>query len=308
MSSVTLLGPQFRAPNLHLALEQQGLAGPFVSISAGWQEREGELDELRAHVNAEVHDLRIYERTERLFADDVELRRAHRQRQAQLQEMQELYQTQLAHAKDCAHELFAREEDSPALRRARRAAIATLRRLDRSHLLAIRAVHQRFANTVDLAARASVAAAVAQVARYVAQANAVFIAGGHVAVLVNRLRLLGGAALFGAKPVVAWSAGAMALADAVVLFHDSPPQGRANAEVFDAGFGLVQDAIVLPHAAQRLHLSDAARVRIMARRFAPSRCIALDEAAILRFADARLQRAQAARRLARDGRVVALES
>src|SRR5690606_41913723 len=60
----------------------------------------------------------------------------------------------------------------------------------------------------------------------------VVITGGNVAILINRLRLFGLGNMLKAKNVVAWSAGAMALCDRIVLFHDNPPQGRRNPEVF----------------------------------------------------------------------------
>ncbi len=301
MSTLTLLGPQYRAPNLRAVLAAQGLQGPFVSISAGWQEREGELDELRSHLDAEVHDLRIYERSERVFEQDSALRSEHRQRQAELQEMQELYQLQLAHAKDAARETFVHDGTPALVRRAQRQSIAALRRLDRAHLSAIRAAHMTFNARTDHANRPAIATAVAQISRYVDQASAVLVAGGHVAVLLNRLRLLGGAALFADKPVIAWSAGAMAMCDTVALFHDSPPQGRANVEVFDQGLGLAGGAIVLPHAASRLNLADAVRVRILARRFAPTRCLTLEDGTILEFKDRKLVHGIMAHRLMRDG-------
>ena len=308
MPTLTLLGPQFRVPNLRAVLASLGLQGPFVSISAGWQEREGELDELRAHVESEVHDLRVYERSERVFEQDPELRGEHRRRQAELREMQELYQLQLTHAKDSARELFARDGSPAPLRRAQRQAIAALRRLDHAHLSAIRRVHRQFAGRTALADRPAVAAATAQIGRYLQQANAVLIAGGHVAVLLNRLRLLGIEKLLSGKPVVAWSAGAMALTDAVVLFHDSPPQGRANVEVFDQGLGLVSSVVVLPHAGARLNLADRARVRILARRFAPARCLTLDEGAVLQFVNGHFLSGAGSRRLRRDGSLLDLGS
>jgi peptidase E len=162
-------------------------------------------------------------------------------------------------------------------------------------------VHRQFADKTALPDRPAVAAAAAQIGRYVQQANAIFIAGGHVAVLLNRLRLLGIEKFLIDKPVLAWSAGAMALTDTVVLFHDSPPQGRANAEVFDQGLGLVRRMVVLPHAAARLHLDDPARVRLLARRFAPSRCVTLDDSAVLQFDRGHFLGGTGSKRLRRDG-------
>lgn len=302
MSTVTLLGPQFRDPNLQEVLRILGLSGPFVSISAGWQEREGEIDELRSHVGAEVQDLLLYGVTEEVFAADRELRVAHRQRQAQLQEMQELYALQLNHAKNAARDLFAMERnDMETLRAARRQSIAALRRLDRAHLAGIRRVHDEFERDMEPASRVAVRHATGSLRRRIAAAGAIFIAGGHVAALTNRLRMLGGAALLEGKPVVAWSAGAMALADSVVLFHDQPPQGGATAEVFDTGFGLVKGVIPLPHAQSRLHLHDTARVAMMARRFAPAACLTLDPGACLHFVGGQLRYHAASFQLSRQG-------
>lgn len=304
MTSVTLLGPQFRSPNLRDVLQTIRLAGPFVSISAGWQEREGELDELRTHVDSEVHDLRIYERSERVFEEDPELRGAHRQRQALLQEQQDLYRLRLQHYKDALRELFEQTDATAALlRRARRQALAALRRLDAQHLMAIATAHQQFEQQYRPADRPAVRAAAERVMRYVDQANAVFIAGGHVAVLLNRLRLLGGATLLRNKPVVAWSAGAMITGDAIALFHDNPPQGQAHVELLENGLALLPRVLALPHAASRLRLDDSARVAVLARRFAPRSCVTLNDGDWLHFENGHLMHGAGSQRLLRCGRL-----
>jgi len=301
MSSLTLLGPQFREPNLAAALAALGLQGPFACITAGWQEREGELDELRQHVRADVVDLAVYQRAEDVYSSDRTLRLAHRDRQALLQEQQDLYALRLRHAKDAARELFDRPGDTPALRRARRQAIAALRRLDRAHLVAIRNEHARFEREFAPATRPAVAHARAQLRAALAPATAILLAGGHVAVLLNRLRLLGAEEWLGGRPLFAWSAGAMALAPAVVLFHDHPPQGGANAEVLDVGLGLLPRVLPLPHASTRLRLHDAARVSLFARRFAPQACLTLDHGTFAHFVHGRLQRHAQCFELARSG-------
>jgi hypothetical protein len=76
--------------------------------------------------------------------------------------------------------------------------------------------------------------------------------------------------------VIAWSAGAMALADRIVLFHDRSPQGPGHAEVYGSGLSLVRDVVLLPHARARLLLDDMARMAVFARRFAPARCVPLE--------------------------------
>lgn len=133
------------------------------------------------------------------------------------------------------------------------------------------------------------------------RAGAVLVAGGHVAVLINRLRLMGGAALFGGKPVIAWSAGAMALSETVILFNDDPPQGASNVEVFDAGLAMIRGVAPFPYASSRLRLHDATRVALLARRFSPAACLTLDQGTVLHFVDGGLVRQAGTMRLTRQG-------
>jgi hypothetical protein len=110
-------------------------------------------------------------------------------------------------------------------------------------------------------------------------AEAIAIAGGHVAVLLNRLRLFGLPGLQGGRHLLAWAAGAMVAGERIVLFHDSPPQGPGNAEVLEAGLGFYEGLLPLPDARHRLRLADRDRVALFARRFHPARCVALDQGA-----------------------------
>jgi hypothetical protein len=108
------------------------------------------------------------------------------------------------------------------------------------------------------------------------QAQAVVVAGGHVGELLRVLHL------FHVGPhlprvVIAWSAGAMALSERVVLFHDFVPHGVAQTEVFGEGLGVVRGVVPLPHLRRRLRVDDTVRMSVLARRFAPARCVALDD-------------------------------
>ena len=84
-----------------------------------------------------------------------------------------------------------------------------------------------------------------------------------------------------AMPVIAWSAGAMALTERVVLFHDLGPEGASETEVHDAGLGRIKGFIALPHARRRLLLDDKARCSVFARRFMERHCVLLDNGVIL---------------------------
>ena len=87
------------------------------------------------------------------------------------------------------------------------------------------------------------------------------MAGGHVGILIRCLRLFA----VGPPPelpVVAWSAGAMALTERVVLYNDRGPQGVQGAEVWDRGAGRVRDVVAMPHARRRLRLDDPVHAKV----------------------------------------------
>ena len=304
MQDVLLLGPQFRAPNLREALAHAGLHGPMVAITAGWQEREGELGALEAHLGEHVRDLRLYERTEALFAHEPGLHDAYRSRQNELRRLQDLYRVRLDHAKAAARELLQSNDESTLADKARRSAIAALRRLDAEHLRDIGALHRRFDGEWSAERQPVLASQSAELEQLIGSAGVICIAGGHVAVLLNRLKLFGLEGALRGKPVIAWSAGAMALAERVVLFHDHPPQGAGNAEVFEAGLALVRGAAILPHAATRLATSDRGRVALLARRLAPATCYTLDEGNWLLWRRGELVHAVGSQQLTRTGRLV----
>lgn len=307
MADRLILGPQAAQPNLREALQTAGIAGPLVAITAGWQEREGELDALETHLGQRVKDLRLYERAEGVFARDPALHTAYRQRQADLRNLQDAYRLRLDHAKAAAREMFARADDSELGRWARRDAVGALRRLDAGHLHMIERVHQRFTSAWRDSLRTLLERQQAELQHLIASAAAVCIAGGHVAVLLNRLRLFGLGHALRDKTIVAWSAGAMCLTDRVILFHDRPPQGAGNAEVFEAGLGLIPRTVLLPHAATRLALEDTTRVALAARRFSPSICHTLDAGSILHWRGGRLHSASQVMQLRRSGTVTLRE-
>ena len=143
-------------PNLAFALRRLAIRGPLVSISAGWQEREGELDELHAHVGMPVTDLGLYARAEAVLAADAELAAAYRQRQGLLRELQDLYRLRLTYAKDATRELLSRDGDPALVRSAQRASLRALRTLDREHLRAIEREHAGFRRRLRPQQRASV--------------------------------------------------------------------------------------------------------------------------------------------------------
>lgn len=301
---VLLLGPQRRAPNLAAELERHGLDGKIAVVTAGWQEREDEVEELSEHLGGRTTPLRLHARALHAFETDADLAEKHRARQELLRRMQRLYDVRLSCAMAAVQELEKRPGDDAALTGSRTAALRAVGDLDREHLLNIREVHEKFAQPLDLANRKVIAKHRAEVAGIVKDSAALAIAGGHVAVLLNRLRLFDVVGALGQRqPVIGWSAGAMVLMERVVLYHDSPPQGAGNAELLEGGLGLVRNLVALPHAQRRLRLDDPERVSRFARRMAPRRCLALDDGGAVLLEPRGITAASGVRMLEADGEV-----
>lgn len=281
MAPIVLLGPQRFARSLGEAVREAGIAGRLAAITAGWQERESEDEELSAHLGGRTVNLAIYARGEEVFAADPELFELHRERQDRLRRLQEVYRLRLSFAKEALRQLFAREGERELLEPERRDALEALRDLDEHHLRRVRQVRREFHERARVADRPAWRRQVERLERLLARCEAVAIAGGHVAVLLNRLRLFGCERLLRERPIFAWSAGAMALCDRVVLFHDSPPQGAGNSEVLEEGLGFCLNLVPLPHARRRLDLHDPLRMALLARRFAPAAVVVFEDGARL---------------------------
>lgn len=260
------------------AVDELGLTGGVACINAGWQERECEDNELKGvfHKHPYVCNLRIHGRCERVYELDQELFHGHRRRQDELRTLQQLHRLRLDDALSSVWRLMERKDDSHHLAAEREDAIRVLRELDAHHLRRINEVHQRFEDEWQFQHRLAVIEEHEHIKQELESCSIVAIAGGHVAVLLNRMRMLNVAPLLHDKHLVVWSAGAMALSESIVLFHDHPPQGKGNPEVLDTGFGLLKGLTPLPHASRRLRLDDKTRVSLFAKRFAPSLCVALD--------------------------------
>jgi hypothetical protein len=287
MPPIVLLGPQRHEPTVPKVVRELGLEPPYAVVTAGWQEREGETAELREDVGGPVAELWLYRRAHELFESDPDLRREHRRRQDVLRRLQEIYRLRLGHALEAARQLFALSGEHDVLEVERESAIEAVRALDRHHLDRVLEVRRSFADRLRLDERSEVRRHHEEIARTVDDAGAVLVAGGHVAMLLNRMRFFDLGPLLAKKPLVAWSAGAMAVSETVVLFHDSPPQGAGNAEVLDHGLGLARGVLPLPHAARRLRLEDRARVSIFVRRFARLEPLALDDGSMVEIAPRR---------------------
>ncbi len=305
-AAVVLLGPQRRVRLVAdvLADVAPDDARPVALASAGWAEREAEDQEFRDHVGRDVVNLAVWARVERIFAHDRELLGAMRERQHVLRRVQETYRLRLLGAVEPLRELLRRHGKDPWLDAERHDATVMLQVLDAQHVARVGQIHAEFEDRWRPAERAAVQRERRELHDDLAAASCLCIAGGHVSVLLHRLRLFDVLGAHGDRPVVAWSAGAMVLCERIVLFHDTPPQGSACAEVMEAGFAHVPRVVALPHAKQRLDVADERNVQLFARRFAPAGCVLLDEGARIEWNGERWSAGPQTRRLAEDGWLV----
>lgn len=280
---VIVLGPQRPTPNLRAHLDRCGVEGPIALITAGWRHEEDEIAPLVAHVERPVRHLRLYAEMDALMRALPDLSAAYRARQEQILLYKDVYRISLRAALTAVRDLRRHATRAPSLYEPDlRDAFDALQRIDARLLHRLDALHAAHAEIgAPWLHHPKVAEARERMLSLLDGVGAVLVAGGHVAVLRNRLRFFGLdreliALPERGVPLVAWSAGAMVLTRQVVLFYDDPPHGHGEAEVLGRGFNLVPGVVLLPHARLRLDLDDAERLAIFAGRFAPEPCVALE--------------------------------
>ena len=276
-----LLGPQ-RRPTLDAVVRSLGLAGPFATVTAGWQEREPDDGELSTALGGRVVKLGLYRRWLDVQEQDPEYATAERALQGMLAELQDLYLLRLDYALQAVYALQRRAQTdqlggtlTERIAQPVAEAVTAVRELDAAHLAHLNEVRGEFFDRLRPHDRPVIAEHRAAVAGLLGEAAALVMAGGHVGVLADVLHLFNVAAVV-RSPVIAWSAGAMALADRIVLFHDRSPHGPGHPEVYGSGLSVVRDVVLLPHARARLLLDDTLRMAVFAQRFAPARCVLLE--------------------------------
>jgi hypothetical protein len=274
--AVTVLGPQ-RRPTVDRVLESLDVPGPIAMVTAGWQERESDDGELLALTGGRGVNLRLHARWLEVLQQDGEYARAEREHRALIDDLQQLYLLRLDHALQAVYAMAQRPGGHPRTRQmAVEDALAMVRLLDVTHLARVRELHGEFYAVWRLEDREAVARHREEVHGLLSGSDCLLVAGGHVADLLHVLHVFHLAPHLPSQ-VVAWSAGAMALTSRVVLFGDRAAQGPAHNEVYDQGLGVIPGLVLLPHARRRLRTDDVGRMSVLARRFAPSSCLVLDD-------------------------------
>jgi hypothetical protein len=276
------------------ALRSLAIDGPVATINAGWEEREDVVDELDTVLGGNTRHLRLYHRTLDVMAKDATFATAAMAFRDRHDALISLYRLRLEHAMDGVYAVQRRLGGAVAAAARLEAgaageapaygalddAVDSVRRLDAWYSASLKGLYADLDAAAPLDSSGVIGWHRGELGAALAGCAALVMPGGHVGTLVRALRLFR-IRIPDELPVIAWSAGAMALTERVVLFHDFGPEGAREAEVFDRGLGRVTGVVALPHARRRLRLDDPDRCAVMARRFVDQHCLLLDDGTAL---------------------------
>lgn len=287
-----LLGPQRPITNLDSVFKQAAIPeGPIAVISTGWQEAEGDIDDVYQLVQRPLIDLKLYHRAEEIFHKDENFLKTYRVRQDQLKELQRLYHARLRQMMNATRKMYKATGSTDLIAVAQEHAMHQLRELDKHHLSRIADVYNDYAESLTDEQTNLIEEQKNSINESIKECSTVLITGGNVLIMLNRLQMFDMKDLLASRHIVAWSAGAMVLSDLIVLYHERNPLGRRDPEVVGPGMGILPKRIFLPDANTRLRESDHIRLGIFSQRFAPSECITLNNGSHLCIAEKQVQTA-----------------
>ncbi len=269
--------------------------GSVAAVNAGWLEREADTHELDEVLGGRLLNLELHRRWQSLREDDRAFDESQHWLSDSLSELRTAYRIRLQQALAAVAAVRRQVRDDELRTAAYEDGVATIRSLDEWNLRCGRQLREQAAERVEVGHSQALGHHRAEVSGLLEGSAGLVVTGGHVAILLHLLELFGVAnRLRELKinssminfPVIAWSAGAMALSERVVLFHDHPPYGDRPAEVYAEGVGAYAGTVALPHARRRLRLDDHDHVGLLARRLAPRRAVILNDGARLDLGNA----------------------
>lgn len=305
MSTTILLGPQRFTTTVGATVRSLDIGGRIAMVNSGWEERESDDAELAGHLDGRGVNLNLHHRMLDVLGKDAQIAAAALALRDRMDELRAFYGIRLQAAIDAVQAVAHRTSIHDMGPVAEDAAIAAVRDVDRWYAGQLEELYQQARATAAPDESGTVGWHRGEIGAVLDECEAVVIAGGNVRTLLWTLRFFD-VALRPEQTVVAWSAGAMALTDEVVLFHDFTPLGVTAAEVHDRGLGRLPGVIALPHAKRRLRLDDHERMSVLARRFAEHRLLLLDDGAVVRFPDGVTELPDGARVIDRTGHVSVL--
>ena len=187
LSSAIVLGPQRRDPIVRTAIDDlvRDRSLPVAVVTAGWEEREDEDQELRQHVGRPVTNLQIWARVESIFKKDPELREAVRERHDTWRRVQELYRLRLNGLMDSTRELLRRGHADPLVAVEELDSWELVCGLDAQHMARVSTIHAEFNERVKPAERDTVQEQCRQIEKQLGDASCLLVAGGHVGGLLQ---------------------------------------------------------------------------------------------------------------------------
>jgi hypothetical protein len=250
--------------------------GPVATVTAGWQDREPADHELDEVMEGRSRNLGLYGRLSDVLTHDEHFAAQALAHRDAMDELAGIYSLRLQRALDTVYAVGRRPAREDVADAAFTDAVREVRDIDAWYLGVVDRLYGELEESAPPERSELVARHRHEVGELMSDASVLAVAGGHVGILVRCLRLFA-VVPPPEMPVVAWSAGAMAMTERVVLYNDNGPQGVQGAEVWDRGIGRVRDVVAMPHARRRLHLDDPVHARVFVRRFAPASCLLLDD-------------------------------
>ncbi len=270
-----LLGPQRFLTTAGTVVRSLAPEGTVATVTAGWQDREPADEELHEVMDGRSRNLHLYQRLSEVIETDEHFATEALAHRDAMDELAAIYSLRLQRALESAYVVARRPAREDIAESAFADAIRGVRDIDAWYLRSVDQLYGELETAAPPDQSEPIARHRAEVAEILGDASVLAIAGGHVGILLRCLRLF--EAVPQRLPVVAWSAGAMAMTERVVLYNDNGPQGVQGAEVWDRGAGRVPDLVAMPHARRRLKLDDPVHARAFVRRFAPATCLLLDD-------------------------------
>lgn len=259
-------------------------------INAGWEEREDESAELDAALDGRALNLRLFHRLGDVLAKDPTFASAASRFRIRHDDLTTLYRTRLDHVKEEVYAIAALVPTHPAGAHQSAAyrglldAVENVRRTDDWYLRELGLLYGLLAEEGQTETSGMIGWHRGEVVAALSGCAAMVLPGGNIRSLMSAIRLFR-VAIPAELPVIAWSAGAMALTDRIVLFHDFGSTAARETELFDYGLGRIKGVVVFPHARRRLRMDDQNRLAILAQRFHDAECVVLDDGTLLDVRD-----------------------
>ncbi|HET9649269.1 MAG TPA: hypothetical protein VFP34_13720 [Microlunatus sp.] len=273
-----LLGPQRFRMTAGTVVREIAHEGPVATVTAGWRDRESDTAELDRVLDGRGRHLHLYGRLTDVIQTDQRFAEASLTYRDAVDELARIYSLRLQSALESVYAVQRRTVRVDLAATALSDGVRVVQGIDRWYLETLNQLQEELRTSAQPDRSEPIQRHRADVAEALDQAAVLVIAGGHVGLLLQCLKLFEVQPSH-VLPVVAWSAGAMSLTERVVLYNDTGLSGVIGSEVWDRGLGRVSGIVAMPHARRRLRMDDPAILRVLARRFGDARCLLLDDGA-----------------------------